>query len=68
MMPFHFQEETGGGFHPCDAVADNPTLLGWDLIWEPAGWVFGGQRTGFRMEERSELPEALGCGLDEVDC
>ena len=27
-------------------LADNPTLLGYDLIWEPAGWLFGGFTRG----------------------
>ncbi|MEK7405484.1 MAG: carboxypeptidase regulatory-like domain-containing protein [Acidobacteriota bacterium] len=40
MMPYHFQEETVAEFIRATRLADNPTLLGWDLIWEPAGWVF----------------------------
>jgi len=28
-------------------IADNPALLCWDLIWEPAGWVFGDKITSF---------------------
>ncbi len=40
MMPFHFQLEAVDDFIRSTRLADNPTLMGWDLIWEPAGWVF----------------------------
>ena len=47
MMPFHFQEKDVAEFIRATRLAENPTLMGWDLIWEPAGWVFGGKYNAF---------------------
>jgi hypothetical protein len=47
MMPYHFQEKDVAAFIRATRLAENPTLLGWDLIWEPAGWVFGGKYNAF---------------------
>ena len=47
MMPQHFQEKDVAGFISATRLADNPTLMGWDLIWEPAGWMFGGKYNAF---------------------
>ncbi|MBM3889109.1 MAG: hypothetical protein FJ388_08275, partial [Verrucomicrobia bacterium] len=40
MMPHHFQEKDVAEFIRATRLAENPTLIGWDLIWEPAGWMF----------------------------
>ena len=47
MMPYHFQEKDVAEFISATRLAENPTLMGWDLIWEPAGWVFGGKYNAF---------------------
>ncbi|MFZ2641367.1 MAG: beta-galactosidase [Verrucomicrobiia bacterium] len=47
MMPYHFQEKDVAEFIRATRLAENPTLMGWDLIWEPAGWVFGGKYNAF---------------------
>ncbi|MEN6535735.1 MAG: hypothetical protein ABFD89_18875, partial [Bryobacteraceae bacterium] len=47
MMPFHFQEELAADFIRETRLADNPALLAWDLIWEPAGWVFSDNQSSF---------------------
>jgi hypothetical protein len=41
MMPFCFQEQAAADLIRSARLVDNPALLGYDLIWEPAGWVFG---------------------------
>lgn len=46
MMPLHFQEQVVAAFIRSTWLADNPALLGYDLIWEPASWVFGGSCRG----------------------
>jgi len=46
MMPYHFQEAEVADFLHATRLADNPALLAYDLIWEPAGWVFGGRMFG----------------------
>jgi len=51
MMPFHFQEAEVVDFVRETRLADNPALLGYDLIWEPAGWVFGGPQRSFGWPE-----------------
>ncbi len=43
MMPFHFQEDVVATFLRETRLADNPTIMGYDLIWEPSGWVFAGR-------------------------
>lgn len=47
MMPYHFQQEVVADFLRSNRLADNPAILGYDLIWEPAGWVFGGRIYSF---------------------
>jgi hypothetical protein len=47
LMPFHFQEDIVEEFIRSTWLADNPTIFAYDLIWEPAGWVFGGNVRGF---------------------
>lgn len=47
MMPHHFQEKDVAEFMRATRLAENPTLMGWDLIWEPAGWLFGGKYNSF---------------------
>ena len=47
MMPFHFQKKDVAEFIRTTRLTENPTLLGWDLIWEPAGWVFSGKMNAF---------------------
>lgn len=51
MMPHHFQEEAVAEFIRVTRLAENPTLMGWDLIWEPAGWLFGGKYNSFGWTE-----------------
>ncbi len=51
MMPYHFQQKDVADFIHATRLAENPTLLGWDLIWEPAGWVFGGKYNAFGWTE-----------------
>lgn len=51
MMPHHFQEKEVSEFIRATRIAENPTLMGWDLIWEPAGWVFGGKYSAFGWTE-----------------
>ncbi|MFA6561388.1 MAG: hypothetical protein WCV00_05715 [Verrucomicrobiia bacterium] len=51
MMPHHFQEKDVAEFIRATRLAENPTLMGWDLIWEPAGWLFGGKYSGFGWTE-----------------
>jgi len=51
MMPHHFQEEAVAEFIRATRLAENPTLMGWDLIWEPAGWLFGGKYNSFGWTE-----------------
>ncbi|HPA16183.1 MAG TPA: hypothetical protein PLU30_00450 [Verrucomicrobiae bacterium] len=51
MMPHHFQEEAVTDFIRATRIAENPTLMGWDLIWEPAGWLFGGKYNSFGWTE-----------------
>jgi hypothetical protein len=60
MMPFHFQEDVVAEFVRATRLADNPTLLGYEVIWEPS-WVFGGPQTAFgvdRMPYRQRWDEA----------
>jgi hypothetical protein len=47
MLPFHFQEAVVAEFLRATRLVDNPTLLGYDIIWEPSGWVFGTAQTTF---------------------
>ena len=47
MTPFHYQADAVRDFMKATRIADNPALLCWDLIWEPAGWVFGGKIGSF---------------------
>lgn len=47
MTPFHYQAEAVRDFMKATRIAENPALLCWDLIWEPAGWVFGDKITSF---------------------
>lgn len=47
MMPYHLQTAKVVDFLRATRLADNPALLGYDLIWEPAGWVFGGVYRAF---------------------
>jgi hypothetical protein len=51
MMPYHFQEAACAEAIRVTRLADNPGLLGYDLIWEPAGWVFGGTPNMFGWKE-----------------
>jgi len=51
MMPYHFQEAACAETLRVTRLADNPALLGYDLIWEPAGWVFGGAMNMFGWKE-----------------
>jgi len=51
MMPHHFQEKDVAEFIRATRLAENPTLMGWDLIWEPAGWLFGGKYSSFGWTE-----------------
>lgn len=51
MMPHHFQEDAVAEFIRATRIAENPTLMGWDLIWEPAGWLFGGKYNSFGWTE-----------------
>lgn len=51
MMPHHFQEKDVAEFMRATRLAENPTLMGWDLIWEPAGWLFGGKYNSFGWTE-----------------
>lgn len=51
MMPFHFQEREVTEFIRSTRLADNPTLMAWDLIWEPAGWAFGGRLNSFGWKD-----------------
>lgn len=51
MMPFHFQEKAVEDFVRETRLADNATLLGYDLIWEPAGWVFSNGVGAFGWKE-----------------
>ena len=51
MMPHHFQEKDVAEFIRVTRLAENPTLMGWDLIWEPAGWLFGGKYNSFGWTE-----------------
>jgi hypothetical protein len=44
MMPYHFQEDVVADFLLATRLADNRAILAYDLIWEPAGWVFSGGR------------------------
>ena len=46
MLPFHFQEEAVAEFLRATRLVDNPTLLAYDIIWEPS-WVFGSAQTMF---------------------
>jgi hypothetical protein len=43
MMPQVFQEEASADFIQACRLPDNPALMAYDLIWEPAGWLFGDQ-------------------------
>ena len=47
MTPFHYQADAVRDFMKATRIAENPALLCWDLIWEPAGWVFGDKITSF---------------------
>ena len=40
MTPFGFQKENVAAFLSATGLADNPAVMGWDLIWEPNWWVF----------------------------
>lgn len=51
MMPTHFQEKKVAEFIRETRLAENPALMGWDLIWEPAGWLFGGKLTSFGWKD-----------------
>jgi hypothetical protein len=51
MMPFHFQENEVAEFIRATRLAENPTLMGWDLIWEPAGWLFNDKVSSFGWKE-----------------
>lgn len=51
MMPHHFQEKDVAEFIRATRLAENQTLMGWDLIWEPAGWLFGGKYNSFGWTE-----------------
>ncbi|MBI5686024.1 MAG: hypothetical protein HZC54_13210 [Verrucomicrobia bacterium] len=51
MMPHHFQANNVAEFVRATRLAENPTLMGWDLIWEPAGWLFGGKYNSFGWTE-----------------
>ena len=46
MMPTAFNEKATAEYIRECRLSDNPTLLGYDLIWEPAGWLFGGFTRG----------------------
>lgn len=52
MTPFHFQTKEVENFIKETGISDHPALLGWDLIWEPAGWVFGGNISSFGWKEQ----------------
>jgi len=51
MMPFCFQEKAVEEFIRQTRLAENNALLGYDLIWEPAGWVFGDSVRMFGWKE-----------------
>jgi len=51
MMPQHFQEEASADFIRACRLPDNPALMAYDLIWEPAGWLFGDQVRMFGWSE-----------------
>lgn len=57
LMPYHFQEAAVADLIRSTRLADNPALLGYDLIWEPAGWVFGGRIRGFGWPETAPYRE-----------
>ncbi|TAL72138.1 MAG: hypothetical protein EPN88_05140, partial [Bacteroidetes bacterium] len=40
LMPFHFEEEKFAEFIKETRISGNPTLMSWDLIWEPSVWLF----------------------------
>lgn len=42
MNPTNFQADAVREFIEATRLAHNPTLLAYDLIWEPAGWMFAG--------------------------
>ena len=46
MMPQVFQEEASADFIRACRLPENPALMSYDLIWEPAGWLFGGFTRG----------------------
>ena len=50
-LPYHFQEEAIADFISATRISANPTLLGYDLIWEPNGWLFGSKVSGFGFKE-----------------
>jgi hypothetical protein len=51
MMPYHFQEAACAEALRAMRLPDNPALLGYDLMWEPAGWVFGAAPSMFGWKE-----------------
>jgi len=53
MTPFHYQTDAVREFMRATRIADNPALLCWDLIWEPAGWAFGDKLNSFGWTDPS---------------
>ncbi len=53
MMPQVFQEKASADFIRACRLPDNPALMAYDLIWEPAGWLFGDQVRMFGWSDRA---------------
>lgn len=51
MMPYNFQEKVVEEFIRATRLTENPTLMGYDLIWEPAYWLFGGKYSSFGWKD-----------------
>jgi len=75
MTPFGFQKENVAAFLSATGLADNPAVMGWDLIWEPNWWVFnegigsfGWERPNYRQRWDKDwaawIGERYGCLAD----